>query len=413
MIATVRTVTVGVLIIGSAAAGCARPQAPRGGAVPETPLRVIETVPANLSVVDGFEGSVLLRFDRTVSDRLTQGAAIDAVIVSPAAGELEVEASGETIEISMEGGFPAGAIYQITLLARFRDRYQNEMAGPFNLFFSTGPALEPNLIAGLVSDRLTFEPVEEARLDAALGDGGVVRTVVTDSTGVFSVPYLSEGVYSLVAYDDTNRDGEPGFGEDQDSVSVTVALGDTLIITDIELLARDTTSAVLDEVQALDSIAVAATLDDFLDPDESLVPIEATVSAEDGDAIEVVEVLHRWQWDERRAEATAAAASVVDLDTVSADPTPAPVAPAPADGDTGPVLPARELVLVLGSSVLPEVPYQVELSGVRNIRGLPGGGGTAELVWSPPQPPPPAEADDPDDPDGADAAADSTGAAGI
>lgn len=394
---TGRRVVVVAVLIGSSIAGCARPQAPRGGAIPDAPLRVIEALPANLSVTETFEGPVTLRFGQTVSERLTQGAPRDAVIVSPMPGEVEVQVSGETIEISMAGGFPAGAVYQITVLPRFQGRFQNRMAGPFNLFFSTGPALEPNLVAGLVSDRLTLEPVEEARIDATQEDRGVVRTVVTDSVGIFTAPYLSGGVYTFIAYEDSNRDGEPGFNETQDSVSVTLALGDTLVITDIELLAPDTTAAVLGELEALDSLTVLATLDDYLDPNEPLDGVEAAASSEEGEPIEVVEVIHRWEWDERQAAASAAA---VDPDSALADP-PDPLAP--PDAEAAPVLPAREIILVLGNPPTPEAIYQMEIQGVRNIRGLPGGGGSEELVWTPAPPPPPVPTPDPDAPDDPDA----------
>jgi hypothetical protein len=317
-------------------------------------------------------------------------------------GEVEVQVSSETIEISMVGGFPAGEIYQITVLPRFQGRFRNEMASPFDLFFSTGPALEPNLVSGLVSDRLTLEPVEEVRLDAMQGDGGVVRTVVTDSSGVFMARYLPGGVYTLVVYEDSNRDGEPGFSEIQDSVSVTVALGDTVIITDIELLASDTTAAVLDEVEALDSLTVLAILDDYLDPSESLDGVEVGVSSEDGEPIEVVEVIHRWEWDERQEEASSATA---DSDTALADSPRVPDVLAPPNVDAGPVLPAREIILVLGRPPTSDAAYQLEVQGVRNIHGLPGGGGSAELVWTPaPQPPAvlPLDPDAPDQPDGGD-----------
>lgn len=392
---TCRRIVAVAILIGSSVAGCARPQAPRGGAIPDAPLRVIEALPANLSVTDSFEGPVTLRFGQTVSERLTQGAPRDAVIVSPMPGEVEVQVSGETIEISMAGGFPAGVIYQITVLPRFQGRFQNRMAVPFNLFFSTGPALEPNLVAGLVSDRLTLEPVDEARLDATQEDRGVMRTVVADSGGVFTAPYLSGGVYTFIAYEDSNRDGEPGFNEIQDSVSVTVALGDTLIITDIELLAPDTTAAVLGELEALDSLTVLATLDDYLDPSEPLDGVEAAASSEEGEPIEVLEVVHRWEWDERQDAASSATA---DPDTALADPLDVVASP-DADGDASPVLPAREIILVLGNPPTPEVVYQLEIQGVRNIRGLPGGGGSAELVWTPAPPPPAVPPPDPDNPD--------------
>ncbi len=394
---------------------CARPQAPQGGPVPETFLTVSETRPANLSTVEPFDGPVQIRFPRTMSQRLTRGSPRDAVVVSPQTGEVEVRTSGAGLEISMEGGFTAGSLYQITVLPRFQDRFQNSMGEAFNLFFSTGPEFEPNLVAGLVSERLTLQEVQEARVDASRGDEGVVRSVVSDSTGVFSLPYLPSGSYTLVAYEDGNRDGEPGFVEIQDSVDITVSPGDTLIVAELALLAPDTTAAMLDEVDMGDSLSVVATFDDYIDPTEPLDGVGATVTPEEGEPIEVTEIVHVAEWQDRQA--ADAAAAPPDPDAPGDDPDGAPADPAvdptpppgPQPGaqqdDAGPVLPARELVLILSVPPLLDTPYEVTIEGVRNINGIPDGGGSAELMRT--APPPALPAADPDAPGAGDTPPDS------
>jgi hypothetical protein len=128
--------------------GCARPQAPVGGAVPETPLDVVVTFPANLSVVEPFDGPVELVFARPLSERTLAGLPRDAVLVSPATGDVEVDIGDESVEVSLDGGFQAGQVYRVTLLPNVQDRFNNRMFRAFDLFFSTGPELEPNLVAG-------------------------------------------------------------------------------------------------------------------------------------------------------------------------------------------------------------------------------------------------------------------------
>lgn len=416
-------------------AACARPQAPQGGVIPEIPLRAVETRPVHLSVVTPFDDPVEIRFAQVVSERLTQGSLTDAVVVSPRTGEVLVERSGDRITVSMEGGFRDGTLYRITVLPWFQDRYQNTMEFPFDLFFSTGPDFEPNLVAGLASDGLTFEPVGEYRVDARVEGREAHLSALADTAGIFSFPFLPSEAYTLVAYEDTNRDGEPGFNEIQDSVRVTVVPGDTLVLADFLLLEPDSTAAVLTDADAIDSVAVRLTFDDYLDPEVPLDGVEATVTAaEGGGALEIVEVLHLAEWEAREPAPpppdTAAQQDVPPDSAAVQDPDPPPDSVAagdpaddPADdtaadqaappdsavapADDGPTLPARELILLLSATLVPEEIYEVDVGGITNVNGLSGGGGVVEL--SVPAAPPPPDPDPPVPPLG-DPPADTTAA---
>ena len=412
-------------------AACARPQAPQGGVLPEVPLRAVETRPAHLSIVAPFDDPVEIRFAQVVSERLTQGSLADAVVVSPRTGEVLVERSGDRITVSMEGGFRDGTLYRITVLPWLQDRYQNTMEFPFDLLFSTGPDFEPNLVAGLASDGLTFEPVGEYRVDARVEGREEHLSALADTAGIFSFPFLPSDAYTLVAYEDTNRDGEPGFNEIQDSVRVSVAPGDTLVLADFLLLEPDSTAAVLTEATAVDSVAVRLTFDDYLDPEAPLDGVEATVTvAEGGGALDIAEVLHLVEWEAREpaappdsaaqqdapSDSTAVQDAVPLPDSVAAEdlggdpaadqavPPDSTVAPA----DEGPTLPARELVLLLSAALVPEEIYEVDVGGVTNVNDLSGGGGVVEL--SVPAAPPPS--DPPSVPPSGDPAADTTAAPG-
>ena len=415
--------------IAAGIAACARPQAPQGGVVPEVPLRAVETRPVHLATVAPFEDPVEIRFAQVVSERLAQGSLADAVVVSPQTGEVLVERSGDRITVSMEGGFRDGTLYRITVLPWLQDRYQNTMEFPFDLFFSTGPDFEPNLVAGLASDGLTFEPVGEYRVDARVEGREGHLSALADTAGIFSFPFLPSDAYTLVAYEDTNRDGEPGFNEIQDSVRVTVAPGDTLVLADFLLLESDSTAAVLTDADAVDSVAVRLTFDDYLDPEAPLDGVEATVTAADGGgALDIVEVLHLAEWEAREPAPPppdSAAQQDVPQDSAAVqgpDPPPdsvaaddpaadqeAPPDSAVATADEGPILPARELVLLLSAALVPEEIYEVDMVGVTNVNGLSGGGGVVEL--SVPAAPPPQNPDPPVSPDGA-PAADTTAAPG-
>lgn len=341
-----------------ALSACARTGAPVGGPVPETPLRVLETTPPHLGRIDPFEGPVEFRFERTLSERPTEGSPSDAVIVSPQTGLLTVRVSGDRIEISMEGGFRDATVYRVTLLPRFRDRYQNGMAGPLDVVFSTGPELEPTLLAGMTQDRLTLRALGGARVDAVPLDGGSRRSTVSDETGVFTFPYMPSGRYALVAYEDRNRSGEADFAERQASVDVGVNVGDTIVVTDLPLLLPDTIAAELERASVLDSITLGTTFDDYLDAEGDLGTVAARLIREGSAAPEVVSILFRWEWDERRAAAAP-----------DAQATPA----------AAPVLPTRELVLGLSRPLIAGAQYRIEIEGVINLNDVPDGGGQAEF----------------------------------
>jgi len=367
------------LLLVLAAAGCARTGGVQiGGEIPETPVRVTGSQPEHLARVDPFGGSVRVFFDRTLSERPVQGSPADAVIVSPRTGAVEVSSGRGGLEISMEGGFRAETVYRIIVLPRFRDRFDNTMASRFELIFSTGPDLEPNLLAGFVSDRLTLRPAGGMRVDAIPPGGGLVHSAVSDSAGIFAFPYLESGRYTIVAYDDLNRNRQADFPERQDVAEVGLNFGDTLVVTELRLLAPDTTAAVLETVSVLDSITLAMAFDDHLDPDLPLETVQVELTREGANAPEVVQILRRPEWNRRDAD---------------------PADPPPAGAD----LPDQELVVILSRPLLPDLTYVLSVEGIRNINGIGGGGGSVEFESPPEPPPPPAPAAPgdvlPDDPD--------------
>jgi hypothetical protein len=380
-----------LLALAVGASGCARTIAPTGGEVPEFPPLVVQTSPDTFAVVQPFGGAVTFHFERTLSERLATGSLRDAVVVSPRTGEVEVRQRGNRVEVRMEGGFRAPAVYRVTLLPRFQDRYQNRMDRPVELFFSTGPAFDPTLVAGLVVDRITGQDFPQARVEAIPEAEGPAYAAVSDSTGVFAFRYLPPGAYRLVAWDDRNRNRALDPSEPVAETRVSVASADTLVVAELALLAPDTTPAVLASARALDSVTVEVTFDDYLAPEWDPSGVLARLLDEDGAPAaalpRVVEVLHHAVWEQREAEAAAADAA----DDPDDPDTPAPTAE-PADPPE-PLLPDRRLVLVLEGPLPPGVTLTVEVERVENVNGVGGGGG--EVTFETPPAPEPAAPPDP------------------
>lgn len=398
------------LLATGALGGCARTVAPTGGTVPDLPPGLVSTNPDTFAVVRPFGGPVRFEFERTLSERLTTGSLRDAVVVSPRTGEVTVRQRGSRIEVSMEGGFRSSAVYRITLLPHFQDRFRNTFDRPVELFFSTGPAFDETLVAGLVTDLLTGAEVRGARVDAVPVDDGPTYSTVADSTGVFAFRFLPAGAYRIVAFDDVNRNRTPDFPERQAATQVTVGPADTLIVSEMELLQPDTTAAVLAAVALVDSVAVALDFDDPLDPDHRLGEVRVTLhplpadSLREGErAVEaaelpaIVEVIHGHIHEARRAQGDPPAP-----DPAGGDPPADPAAAGEPEAGGAPqdpeerIRPGRRLVAILEGPLPPGVRLIVRVEGVENLAGIPGGGGEGTLAT--PEPPEEAPADPPDDP---------------
>lgn len=408
-----RTLVVGLLMLPLFVAvgwGCARAGSPEGGPIPETPLEVIATSPDTFAVIEPFDDPVAFQFDRRPSERPTDGQLRDAVVVSPRTGEVSVRHRRHGLEVRMEGGFQDRTVYRVTLLPSLQDLWQNRLGEPYDLFFSTGPDFEPNILGGLVTDRLTLEEAADVRVDAQSLTGGPTHSTVTDSTGIFTFPFLPADRYMVRTYEDMNRNREADFAEPQDSLEVAVTLGDTLIVTELALLLPDTTAAILESVETPDSTTLRLVFDDPLDPDMSLEGIQVTLARAEGDAPGVAELLHLHEWEEREAERAereaaereAAEREAQEDEDEPEDPDapavqePEPPAAAPEPEEEGPPRPGFELVALLDGPLEPEVTYQVGVEGVRNLNGVPGGGGEMEVDGPlPPEDPAEDEEEDP------------------
>lgn len=433
-------------LLGALMPGCAREATPPGGPPDRLPPIVVLSEPDTFSTVEPFRSPVVLRFSERISERPSTGTLDQSVVVSPASGEVRVSHGREGLAVRALGGFEAGRIYRVTVLPVIQDMFGNALQEPFELFFSTGPEFTPNVVAGSVIDRLSGEPLRDARVDAAVTGGDVVHTAVTDSAGIFALRYLPAGDYVVSAYLDRNRNGQPDFTEPQATRSAPLDGGgeaaDTTIVLELALLARDTTSARLARVSVEDSVSLGVALDDFLDPRLPLDDVRVVVTSDSVDAPGPLAVLHPHEAEAyrsaladrlareqavrdsvaradsaARAEASAGdttEAAAVPGDTAAAvlgDTTSAAVpedAPGPAETETepppAPVVrdtaepgdPQRErptaqqnFIVILDGVLVPEAPYEVEVSNITNINGVGGGGGT--VGFSRPAPPPPPE----------------------
>jgi hypothetical protein len=250
----------------------------------------------------------------------------------------------------------------------------------------------------------------------AVGSDSLVHVARTDAQGVFAFRYLPAGVFALTGYVDANRDREVSPREARGTTAADVAVGDTIVL-DIPVLEPDTTPAVPGVARALDSLTIVIEFDDFLDPASSSDGIGVELTLADGEAPVVTRLFHEGAYltfveqvtdsfarlDSADAAAARAAAPVTDsladslvAQTPAPDPVPSvplralpprlvgtTVGPAAVPGRTRP---GRRIVGQLDRPLENEVEYEVRVTAVVNLNGLPGGGGEVTITYVPPPP---------------------------
>ena len=189
-------------------------------------------------------------------------------MVSPATGAVRVDHGSETLDVAIEGGFRPGLVYRVTVLPVIEDMFGNEMTDPFELVFSTGAELTENAIAGQVLDRINGEPVPDAMVllhPTVPVPDTLVHLARSDDEGLFFFRYVPEGRYSMVAFQDRNRDLVTDPSEPRGRRGVLITPEDTLII-DVAVLEPDTSAAELLRAEVEDSTTLRLIFTDYLDP---------------------------------------------------------------------------------------------------------------------------------------------------
>ncbi len=386
-------------------AACANPGNPPGGPQDRLPPQVVETVPDTFAVVEPFSGPLRIKFNERISERVAGGSIDRAVRVSPRTGAVRVKHRRDGLEVSVAGGFEAGLVYRVTVLPVVNDMFGNAMTEAFEFVFSTGPPLLPNVLAGVVVDRITGRSTGGISV-VATPDGeedGVQHVAQTDTAGIYALRYLPQGTYRVQAFQDVNRNDAADRQEPRAETVRTVTNIDTIFVH-LSILAPDTTAAVVASTEAVDSATLRIVFDDYLDPDSSLASVNVGLTREDDGAPRADSVLHWHEYQERmdslRARAAAGDAPAVQRQA----PVPARPrsggrrgAPGGAGGGIGQTsvgrtplgqpLPGREVYVLLADTLAPDVPYVVSVSGVTNISGTAGGGGEDTLSYIPPPPP--------------------------
>ena len=421
---------IGLFSICVCASACANQGAPPGGPQDRTGPQVVETFPEPFAVVTAFDDEIWVEFDERISERGAQGALDGAVVISPESGEVSVRHSSRALRVTMEGGFRPDEVYRVTVLPVVQDLFRNAMIDAFEFSFSTGPEMTPTVLAGSIVDRITDQPVAGAQVTARAerpegveeSDDQVIPTHIatTDSRGVYAFRYVPAGRYDLTAFVDENRNREHNDLEPISTAREELNPADTVFL-DFALLAPDTTPALVGNVDVVDSLTLAVGFDDFLDPDSELTGVSASLGPDSLPPIDIVAIMHerdytarqrviqdslhvsdsiRFEEDQQQIELLLSAGDSTAAAEISSELTvPRPAARSDLRELQTRDLPKRVLFLLLSDTLTVDGSYELSMADVTNINGVPGGGGTAEVLREAPPPDlPPEDVLQPNDP---------------
>jgi hypothetical protein len=387
---------------------------------------VISVFPEQGSLLDAPPEKVEFRFSERISERSSEGDLNSAVEISPMTGEVRVRHRRDRLEVTLEGGFQPDQVYRVRVRPLVQDMFQNTLRAPFETVFSTGPELGSTVLAGTAVDRLTLQSVQPTRVNAESMEGGSapVHTALADTGGVFVLRYIPPGLYRVVAFNDVNRDRQVDPFESQASALTTLGVADTAFLT-FRTLVPDTSAAILARAEVGDSARMSLTFDDFLDPEwvPNLVKVLLADSVGDPppegvpqppDSLdplplpEVVQVVHPFLVDsvlqvrrdslDAEAREVALEEALASGDSVAIELAQAAIRAAaemaarraeeraeqeargePGGGAPAEPLPENRLEVILDRILPPGRLVRVEVTDVRNISGLSGGGGVVGL----------------------------------
>jgi hypothetical protein len=384
----------GLIAIATAAAlvACASASPPPGGPEDHAPPKLVKVTPDS-GAVNVHDGDATFFFDETINDRGTGAGEIDAhFLVSPSDGAPRIGWHRSRIDVRPRHGFQPNIAYSITLLPGLTDLRNNAMKTGRTLIFSTGPAIPPYQIAGIVFDWLAEHPAPRAFIEAITPDS--VRYLgQADSLGRFAVGPLPEGTYLVRAIIDANANRNLDRNEAYDSVVVRVPHTQPL-----ELLAipRDTLPVRVQTVLISDSLTLRITFDRPLDPGTVITPANFRLAGADSAAVPITTVLTPSQEAaELKARQEAVADSTRRADSLAkkplppvrpvAPPTPVRGAPTPPPKPSIPA-PITSLLLKLAHPLAANSIYRITATGVHALNGRTQ---ASERSFSTPKPPPP------------------------
>jgi hypothetical protein len=257
---------------------CANVEAPPGTGPDFAPPSVVERYPAPGSIVPDLDGDAWVRFDEPLQGPRNLERGLD---LSPAWDwKFNPRVSGFSVQ-PREGWRP-GVVYRIRVAPGVSDLVRNRTIESIEWTFSTGPEITDTRIDGVIYDRVTVTGVRDARILFLPADS-TPYSVVSDTGGVYGMRSLPPGDYSVLAFQDQNRNRRlDPTTEPWDSAHVELPDPESRFALDLWMVPPDSTPPVLRSVVAFDTTTLVLGFDEPLDPEASLDSTVISVRRVDG-----------------------------------------------------------------------------------------------------------------------------------
>ncbi len=202
----------GSLLVGVLLAwGCARLATPEGGPKDTTPPQVVAHKSTPNGILNFRERAIYLTFDEWV---VLQEVNSQVLVSPPLQRRPEVTLKGRTVvfRFDKEEVLRPNTTYTIYFGSAVRDLHEGNVAENLRFVFSTGDHIDSAIVAGIVVDAFSGDPVKEVSvlLYDDLADSAVVLErpyylTRTDTSGQFRFANVRPGVYRCVAIEDRDR----------------------------------------------------------------------------------------------------------------------------------------------------------------------------------------------------------------
>ena len=247
---------------------------PQGGPIDKISPKVISSTPVNdaLLVSEGTKVEILF------SEEMDRKSTEQALFLSPY-DKMEMDWTGNKLQLDIT--LQADLTYLLTVGSGARDLRGNVLREPFQLAFSTGSRLDPGSLVGSIyrtdGGSSTAEIfVYDLKYFSAeiVFDEPRYRTQCLTG-GRYNFSRLAPGMYRIIAFEDTNRNGHPDREEWIAIPSYDVEVGDTLSHAgDLILAKRDKPQIVLERIVASHSRSVVLFFNESIDLSDISIEIE-------------------------------------------------------------------------------------------------------------------------------------------
>jgi uncharacterized protein (DUF2141 family) len=196
-------------------AGCAKIEAPPGGPVDKTGPSLISTYPTDRAIGVGKSEKITIQFSENVDHKSVE----QSIFISPhLAIKPKYKWHGRTLDIIMPDSLKDSTTYIINVGANVVDLRNNKMANSQTFAFTTGSEIAGGEIKGTI--------LQDGKPSTGISIGlfekwmtsfdSIYPPFLTQSgnNGEFQLPYLPDGDYFILAFNDKNKNNLFDYGKE-------------------------------------------------------------------------------------------------------------------------------------------------------------------------------------------------------